>query len=108
MEGIAEEIPPVHVVNIDAIGVEPSLRPRVNHGEPKTAVLKTSRSAGEIGAAHVKRVATAKTGTEAGVWNPPMAFRRHCPVSRLLRGSSLLLRALRLLRGFSLLLRTLR
>ena len=75
MDGIAKEIPSVYVINVNAIGVEPCRGPRVNQGEPKTAVLKTSRLAGEIGAAHVKRVATTKTGTEAVVRNPPMACR---------------------------------
>ena len=46
--GIAKEIRPVHVVNVNAIGVEPLHGPRVNHGEPKTAVLKVSRCAGEL------------------------------------------------------------
>jgi len=93
MEGIAKEIPAVYIVNIDVVSVEPSIGPRVNHGEPKAAIFKTSRSAQEIGAVHVKRVATAKAGTKAVVGNPPMALRRLCR-SSLLLGALLLLRRL--------------
>jgi hypothetical protein len=107
MEGIAKEIPPVHVVNVNVIGVQPCQRPWVNHGKPKTAVLKTPRSAREIGAVHVKRVATTKTGAEAVVGNPPVGCRRLCLSSLLLRRSSWLLRALLLLRWSSRLLRAL-
>lgn len=104
MEGIAKEIPAVYIVNIDVVSVEPSIGPRVNHGEPKAAVFKTSRSAREIGAVHVKRVATAKTGTKAVVGNPPMALRRLCR-SSLLLGALLLLRRLSRLLCALLLLR---
>ena len=105
MDGIAKEIPSVYVINVNAISVEPCRGPRVNQGEPKTAVLKTSRLAGEIGAAHVKRVATTKTGTEAVVRNPPMACRWLCSVSLLLpRRPGLLLCALLLLGWLRLLL----
>jgi hypothetical protein len=108
MDGIAEEIPPVHVVNVNSIGVEPRHRPRVNHSEPKSAVLKTSRSAGEIRTAHVERVAAAKTGAKAIVGNAPMARLCLYSVGRLRRlGSSLLLRVLLGLRRSSLLLRVL-
>jgi hypothetical protein len=106
MGGIAKKIFPVYVVDINAIGVKPTHRPRVSRGEPKTAVLKTSRSAGEIGAVHVERVATAKTGAEAVVGNPAVAGRRLRSVSLLLslRRPGLLLRALLLRRWLSLLL----
>lgn len=104
MEGIAKEIPAVYIVNIDVVSVEPSIGPRVNHGEPKAAIFKTSRSAQEIGAVHVKRVATAKTGTKAVVGNPPMALRRLCR-SSLLLGALLLLRRLSRLLCALLLLR---
>ena len=104
MEGIAKEIPAVYIVNIDVVSVEPSIGPRVNHGEPKAAVFKTSRSAREIGAVHVKRVATAKAGTKAVVGNPPMALRRLCR-SSLLLGALLLLRRLSRLLCALLLLR---
>jgi hypothetical protein len=67
--------------------------------------LKAPRSAGEIGAVNAKRVATAKTGTEAVVGNPTMARHRLCSVSLLLslRWPSLLLGAWLLLRRFRLL-----
>ncbi len=104
MEGIAKEIPAVYIVNIDVVSVEPSIGPRVNHGEPKAAIFKTSRSAQEIGAVHVKRVATAKAGTKAVVGNPPMALRRLCR-SSLLLGALLLLRRLSRLLCALLLLR---
>src|ERR1700730_9695290 len=84
MDGITQEIPPVHVVNVNAVGIEPTHRPRLNHVEPKTAVLKTSRPVGEFGTVHVKRVTTAKTGTKAVVRNTPMAGRRLCPAGPLL------------------------
>jgi len=104
MEGIAKEIPAVYIVNIDVVSVEPSIGPWVNHGEPKAAIFKTSRSAQEIGAVHVKRVATAKAGTKAVVGNPPMALRRLCR-SSLLLGALLLLRRLSRLLCALLLLR---
>ena len=117
MDGIAEEIPPVHVVNVNGIGVEPTHRPRVNHREPISTILKTSRSAGEIRTAHVKCVAAAKTGAKAVVGNAPMAWLCLCSVGRLrrlgsglllrLRRSGLLLRVLLRLRRSSLLLRVL-
>ena len=67
--------------------------------------MKAPRSAGEIGAVNAKRVATAKTGTEAVVGNPTMARHRLCSVSLLLslRWPSLLLGAWLLLRRFRLL-----
>jgi len=114
MEGIAKEILTVQVVNVNVVSIEPPHRPRVNRGEPKTTVLKTSRPADEIGPVYVKHVLTAKTGTEAVVWNAPMTSRGLrsvgllLPLSalRLLSRSSLLLllRALRLLSRSSLLL----
>ena len=107
MEGIAKEIPPIHVVNVNVIGIQPCQRPWVNHGKPETAVLKTPRSAREIGTVHVERVATTKTGAEAVVGNPPVGCRRLCLSSLLLRRSSRLLRALLLLSRSSRLLRAL-
>jgi len=114
MEGIAKEILTVQVVNVNVVSIEPPHRPRVNRGEPKTTVLKTSRPADEIGPVYVKHVLTAKTGTEAVVWNAPMTSRGLrsvgllLPLSalRLLSRSSLLLllSALRLLSRSSLLL----
>src|SRR5580704_7826134 len=101
MDGITQEIPPVQVVNVNAVGIEPPHRPRLNHVEPKTAVLKTSRPVGEFGTVHVKGVATAKTGTELGFRNNPMARGRlGSPAGPLLllRRLSLLLLALGLLR----------
>ena len=115
MEGIAKEISTVQVINVNVVGIEPPHRPRANRGEPITAVLKTSRTAGEVGTVHVKHVLTAKTGTEAGIWNAPMTFRGlgsaglllRLSALRLLSRSSLLLRlsALRLLSRSGLLLR---
>src|ERR1039457_5561796 len=81
MNGIAKKIAPIHVVHIDAIGVKPTHRPRVSRGEPIAAVLKASRSAGEIGAVHVKRVALAKIGAETVVGYLAMACRRLRSVS---------------------------
>ena len=100
MNGIAKKIAPIHVVHIDAIGVKPTYRPRVSRGEPIATVLKASRSAGEIGAVHVKRVALAKIGAETVVGYLAMACRRLRSVSlpRSPRGLGLLLSAL-LLRG---------
>ena len=106
MNGIAKKIAPIHVVDINAIGVKPIHRPRVSRGEPIATVLKASRSAGEIGAVHVKRVALAKIGAETVVGYLAMACRRLRSVSLPLSpcGLGLLLSAL-LLRGrFGLLL----
>jgi hypothetical protein len=99
MDGITQEISPVQVVNVNAVSIEPPHWPRVNHGEPKTAVLKASRPAGEFGTVHVKRVATAKTGTETVVRNTRLVGRRLCSA-----GPLLVLGALRLLYWPSLLL----
>ena len=106
MDGIAKEIASVHVVDINAISVEPFHRPWVNHGEPKTTVLKAPRRAREIGAVYVKRVAAAKTSAEAIVWNAPMTCPRLRSVGLLLRWSRLLLCGRLLLRRFRLLLCT--
>src|SRR5580704_9963665 len=98
MDGITQEIPPVQVVNVNAVGIEPPHRPRLNHVEPKTAVLKTSRPVGEFGTVHMKRVATAKTGTKAVVRNTAMTARGLSPA-----GPLLFLTALRLLHRLGLL-----
>jgi hypothetical protein len=41
VDGIAKEIPPVLVGDVNAIRVEPCRGPWVHHGEPEAAVLKT-------------------------------------------------------------------
>jgi hypothetical protein len=92
MDRIAQEIPPVPVINVNAVSIEPRHWPRVNHGEPKAAVLKTSGPIGEFSPVHVKRVATPKAGSVAVVRNAPMTCRGLCPA-----GLSLFLSALRLL-----------
>jgi len=75
MDGIAEEIPAVHEIDINVVGIEPGHWPGFNHGEPIPAVLKTSRPAGEIGTVNVKRVLAPEAGAEAVIRNTPMA---HC------------------------------
>lgn len=104
MDGIAKKIPSVDVVNVNVIGVEPCHGPWVDHTEPKAAVLKTPRSAREIGAIHVKRVATAKAGAETIVGNPPASRLLRCALL-LLRWPCLLLCPLLLLCWLRLLLR---
>ena len=104
MDGIAQEISPAQVVNVNAVSIEPPHWPKANHVEPITAVLKTSRPAGEFGTVYVKRVATAKTGLETSFRNVPMAAcRGPCPAGLLLAPSLLrLLCRLRLLLALSL------
>ncbi len=109
MDGVAQEIALVDVVDVDFVSVEPPHRPRVKHVEPKAAVLKTSRPALEVGAVYVKPVLTPETGTEAVVRNAPMSSRGLCPVGLLLSVLRLLCRlallnVLRLLGRLSLLL----
>jgi hypothetical protein len=104
MDGIAKEIPAVHKIDVDVVGVKPFHGPRIDHGKPKAAVLKAPRRAREIGAVYVKRVAAAKTSAEAIVWNAPMTCPRLRSVGLLLRWSRLLLCARLLLRGLCLLL----
>ncbi len=114
MEGITQEIAPVQIIDVNVVRVEPAYRPRVNHVEPISAVLKTSRPVGEIAAVHMKPVATAKARTELSFGNASMAPGLGSPASlllflaalRLLRRLSLVLtrRALRLLRRLRLLL----
>ena len=100
MDGITQEIFPVQVVNVHVVRIEPAHRPRLNHVEPITAVLKTSRPVGEFRTVHMKPVATAKTGTELSFGNAPMARGwRGFPA-----GPLLFLTALRLLYRPSLLL----
>ena len=89
MDGIAQEITPVDVVNVNVVSIEPPHRPRVKHVEPKAAVLKTSRPALEVGTVYVKPVLTAETGTEAVVRNAPVTSRGLCMVGLLLLGLSL-------------------
>lgn len=72
MDWVAQEIPTVPVVDVNAVSTEPSHWPRINRGEPITAVLKTSRTARKLGPAHMKRVATAETGSETIVGDAPM------------------------------------
>ncbi len=105
MDRIAQEIPTIHVVDVNVVGVEPPQRPRVNRREPVTTVLKTSRPAGEIGAVHVKRVATAEAGAIAIVRNAPMTCSGLRRPRLLLRWLGLLLSVLRLRRRFGLLRR---
>jgi len=100
VDGITQEIFPVQVVNVHVVRIEPAHRPRLNHVEPITAVLKTSRPVGEFRTVHMKPVATAKTGTELSFGNAPMARGwRGFPA-----GPLLFLTALRLLYRPSLLL----
>ena len=73
MNGIAEKIPAVYIVHINAVGIEPPYRPWVHHGEPVSPILKTPRPTRELSAVHVKGVAAAKTGTEAVIGNTSMA-----------------------------------
>src|ERR1700683_5628978 len=98
MEGIAQEIAPVQEVNVNGVRVEPAHWPRVNHVEPKTAVLKTSRPVGEFRTVHVKRVAAAKTCAELSFRNAPTASRGLSTAGDLLLSlSALRLRWFRLL-----------
>ncbi len=100
MDGITQETSPVQVVNVNVVRIEPAHAPRLNHVEPITAVLKTSRPVGEFPTVHMKPVSTAKTGTELSFGNAPMASGwRGSPA-----GPLLFLTALRLLRRLSLLL----
>jgi hypothetical protein len=75
VDGITQEIPPVDVVNVNVVSIEPPDGPWVKHVEPKPAVLKTSRAALEVGTVYVKPVVTAETGTEAVVRNASMTSR---------------------------------
>ncbi len=108
VDGIAQEITPVDVVNVNVVSIEPPHGPWVQHVEPKAAVLKTSRAALEVGTVYVKCVLTAKTGTEAVVRNAPMISRGLCTVGLLLSLCRLplllVLTLFRLLRRFGLLL----
>jgi hypothetical protein len=99
MNGIAEKIPAVHIVDIDIVGIEPRYRPWVNHGKPVSTILKTPRPTGEVGAVHVKGVAAAKAGPKAVIGNASMA-----PTGRRSIGRLLMVGPLLLLRGLSRLL----
>ena len=60
--------------------------------QARVSVLKTSRPADEFGTVYMKRVATAKTRTEAVVRNAPLAAcRGPCSAGLLLAPSLLLL-----------------
>src|SRR5277367_6219065 len=96
MNGITQEVTPIQVVNVNGVSIEPARRPRVNHVEPKTAVLKSSPAVSELGTVHVKGVAAAETCTELGFGNAPMpAGLLGYPAGQLMLCRLLLLRRLR-------------
>src|SRR5580704_12622444 len=106
MDGVTQEIPAVHEIDVNVVGIEPGHWPWFNHGEPIPAVLKTSRPAGEIGTVNVKRVLAPEAGAEALIRNTPMAACGLFPAGALwfLSGFLLLSRLGLLLGGMLLLL----
>ncbi len=62
---VAQVISPINVININVVGVIPTVRPRINKTEPIAAVLEAGKPADHPGAADAKSMIAAKIGTEA-------------------------------------------
>ena len=70
---VAEVIPVADVVNVNVVGVIPTIRPRLNKTEPESAVLEARISANHHWTADAEFMLTAEIGTEARVRNAAIA-----------------------------------
>src|SRR5579859_840025 len=69
MHRTEKEISVVDVINVHLIGIRPAYRPRLNDGEPVSAILKARRAFHDHGTSDAEPVLTAKMCPKTIVWN---------------------------------------
>ncbi len=70
---VVQKIPAIFGINVNVVGVVPTIRPRLNKTEPKAAVLEARISIDHPWTADAKSMLAPKMGTEAIVRYAPFA-----------------------------------